>query len=56
VLTSVEPGAFYTLEVNDVSTEPDCQHDSETEGGSPFEDCDICGPSTYYWGDMVFEP
>ncbi len=56
VLTSVEPGAFYTLEVNDVSTEPDCQHDEETDGGSPFEDCDICGPSTYYWGDLVLEP
>ncbi len=57
VFTSVEPGAFYTLEVNDVSTEPDCQHDEEPEGGSAAGDClEFCDPSTYYWGDMVFEP
>ncbi|MGB8362758.1 MAG: hypothetical protein WCE80_15265 [Acidimicrobiia bacterium] len=51
VLTSVEPGAEYTLDVTDVGDDPDCDPDS---GGGPATpvDCllgDICGPSDYYF-------
>lgn len=57
VLTSVEAGANYTLDVIDVSDEPDCDEDDETaNAGDPGEDLcsDFCDPSTYYWGPLQF--
>jgi hypothetical protein len=56
VLTSVEPGAHYTLDVTDVTDNPDCTDDSEPPPDPNPDECDLCGPSEYYWGDMIFEP
>jgi len=57
VLTSVEPGASYTLDITDVSTDPDCQDDTEPEDTGAAGEClEFCDPSTYYWGDLVFRP
>lgn len=51
VLTSVEPGAKYTLDVTDLSDDPNC--DPENGGGPAAPvDCllgDLCGPSDYYF-------
>lgn len=49
VLTSVEPGAHFTLDVTDISTNPDCEDDQpEYDPGA----CDlgvVCGPSRFYF-------
>ena len=59
VLTSVEPGGNYTLDVTDVSDDPDCDEEDEGTGGGgsdPVEDLcsELCDPSTYYWGPLRF--
>lgn len=49
VLTSVQPGAHFTLDVTDLSTNPDCEED-EPEDDS--EECDlgvVCDPSRFYF-------
>lgn len=56
VLTSVEPGADYTLDITDVDDDPDCSDDSDTPPNPEPEDCDLCGPSDYYWSEPDFEP
>jgi len=53
VVSSVEPGAHYTLDIIDLSDDPDCQEDDQSDGGELTDLCDLCGPSTYYWGDLV---
>ena len=60
LLTAVQPGANFTLDVSDVADNPDCEED-DPEGGSadvvgPILDlCEaICDPSTYYWGPLNF--
>lgn len=49
VVTAVKPGAEMTIEVTDVSDDPDCEE--QDDGVSPpttLGDCGICGPSQYY--------
>lgn len=60
LLTAVQPGANFTLDVSDVADNPDCE-DDDPEGGTsdivgPILDlCEaICDPSTYYWGPLNF--
>lgn len=50
VITSVEPGARYILDVTDVSDDPECDPDSG--GPAAPSDCNLeglCGPSEYYF-------
>lgn len=50
VVTSVEEGAHYTLDVEDVDDDPDCE--DESDGPVDPEGCDldeICDPSDFYW-------
>lgn len=60
VLSAVEGGANYTLDVVDVSTEEDCEEEEENPGGGDVTgpilgQCeDMCDPSTYYWGPLSF--
>lgn len=57
VLSSVEPGSHYTLDVHDVSDEPDCEEDEETgDALGPILDLcrAICDPSSYYWAPREF--
>jgi hypothetical protein len=58
VLSSVESGANYTLDVTAVEDTPDCEEEeAEPDASGPVEDLclEFCDPSTYYWGPMRFE-
>jgi hypothetical protein len=50
VITSTRPGALIGIEVTDVSDNPDCE-ESQDPNATPttLGECDLCGPSRYYW-------
>lgn len=51
VLTSVQPGAKYTLDVTDLSDDPECDPDKEGGPAAPAN-CSLgglCGPSDFYF-------
>lgn len=54
VITSVDDGAEFTMEVEDLYDNPDCE-DDETDGGQPNEpdDCNVVCRSTRYFFQKV---
>jgi hypothetical protein len=48
VVTTVEPGAEFTLEVMEISDEPDCGEEEEDTTPTTLGDCGDCSPSQYY--------
>jgi hypothetical protein len=60
VISSVDSGTSYSLDVTSVEDSPDdCEEEEPESGGGgsdPVEDpcLGICDPSTYYWGPIRF--
>jgi hypothetical protein len=50
VVTAVKPDSSYTIQISDVSDDPDCEDDQETPP-TTLGDCGICDPSQYFYND-----